>query len=105
MQYTKKRLYMYIFTGIMIISGFVFQQPNNLAEANQIQGIYVFTDSKPVAKYKYLGTVSVSIGLSTQYQSIRDRLIKKAKNDYPEAEGIIIDTNAGGADRADVVRF
>lgn len=32
------------------------------AEVEQMQGLYIFTDSKPVLEYEYLGTVKSTIG-------------------------------------------
>jgi hypothetical protein len=77
------------------------------AEVQRIQNIYMFTDATPVMEYEYLGTVKVSISLfgSGQYQDIRDKLIRKAKKDYPKAEGIIFIFKDGGVDRADVIKF
>lgn len=77
------------------------------AEAEQYQGIYIFTDSRPVLEANYLGTVKVSVGLTSsgQYTSVRDLLIKKAKKEYPAAEAIILNFKDGGTDRADVVSF
>jgi hypothetical protein len=71
------------------------------AEANQYQGVYVFTDSKPVSEYKYLGSVKPKgrgldlIGGNTgSYSDIRDRLIKAAKKNYPSADGLILNMAA-----------
>lgn len=77
------------------------------AEVNQLQGLYVFTDSKPVAAYDYLGTVKngTRIAGSAQYQPVRDRLIKKIKEDFPNAEGVIFSFVNGAADKADAIKF
>ncbi len=77
------------------------------AEVEQYQGLYVFTDSKPVSEYEYLGTVKLTfrIGNSGQYQSVRDVMIKKCKKDYPQADGIIMIFKDGGTDRADAIKF
>ena len=79
--------------------------PNvNQAEVNQLQGIYIFTDSKPLQPYDYLGTVkkTVTFAGGIQYAAIRDRMIKKVKSDYPTADGIIF---YGNADRCDAIKF
>lgn len=78
------------------------------AEVEQIQGLYVFIDSKPVLEYDYLGTINGTGGrgaLNPQYTVIRDAILKRAKKDYPAADGIILHLNAGGKDRADVIKF
>ena len=65
---------------------------NSTAEVEQTQGCYIFVDCKPVMEYEYLGTVKVSMSLlgSGQYQDVRDKLIKKAKKDYPQADGLLL---------------
>ncbi|MCA4899518.1 MAG: hypothetical protein ACK514_10920 [Bacteroidota bacterium] len=76
------------------------------AEVDQYQGIYVFTDSKPLKEYEYLGTVKLTLGLgSGQYQNVRNVLIKRAKKDYPQADGLIMNFKDGGTDRADAIKF
>lgn len=87
------------FTAVYII------KPNT-AEVSQIEGLYVFTDSKPVAEYEYLGTVKNNLSLrGSQYTSIRNKLISKAKKEYPNADAVIMSFSAGGTDKADVVKF
>lgn len=79
---------------------------NNLAEVNQVQGFYIFVDSKPVQEYEYLGTVKSGLTFSSgQYQSIRDILVKKARKEYPLGNGIIFHFHDGGTDKADIVKF
>lgn len=76
-------------------------------EVDQLQGYYIFVDSKPVMEYEYMGTVkgpSVSFG-SGQYQSVRDVLIKRAKKDYPTADALIFTFKDGGTDRCDAIKF
>lgn len=87
-------------------------QPHDMARVNQYQGMYVFTDCTPVASYTVLGTVKpkgrglMSVGLkSEQYTSIRDGIIKAAKEDYPEADGIILHLQTGGSDASDAIKF
>jgi hypothetical protein len=70
------------------------------ANVETMQGVRVFTDSKPVMEYEYLGTVKMTIALSGKYSEVRDFLIKTAKKKYPQCEAIII--NRGSAD---VVKF
>ncbi len=83
------------------------QNPNvNHAEVNQLQGLYVFTDSKPVQEYEYLGTVKTGIGFNSgQYQPVRDLMIRKIKKQFPNADGAIFFFNDGNADRCDAIKF
>lgn len=80
---------------------------HNRAKVNQLQGLYVFTDAEPVQDYDYLGTVQNGIRLagSSQYQPVRDRLIKKIKEQYPEADGIIFHFANNAPDMADAIKF
>ena len=55
-----------------ILSGFsainIYELKNNSAEVNQYQGVYIFTDSKPLKDYKYLGTVKSTLIFDSQYR-------------------------------------
>ena len=78
------------------------------ASARKIQGLYIFSDCTPVSDYQVLGTVSRNPAISfksSQYENIRDMLIKKAKDQYPMGEGLILDLRDGGTDKADVIKF
>ena len=86
--------------------------PQAAAEVNQYEGIYIFTDCKPATAYEYLGTVKpkgrgwdLVGGNSNQYTDLRDRLIKAAKKEHKDAQGIILDLKDGGVDKADVIKF
>lgn len=98
----------------VLISAASLRQPTaydvrkNTAEVEQIQGFWVFIDSKPVTEYDYLGTINGTRGrgsFNPQYTVIRDALLKLARKQYPDADGIILHLNAGGKDRADVLHF
>lgn len=85
----------------------IYTVKKNTAEVATYQNIRVFTDCTPVAEYEYLGTVKgpgVSFS-SGQYEPVRDGLIRRAKKEYPQAEGIILILKDMGYDRADVIRF
>ncbi|MBI49148.1 MAG: hypothetical protein CL850_02535 [Crocinitomicaceae bacterium] len=85
----------------------VYDIKNNTSEVNQFEGLLIFTDSKPVKSYEYLGTVKSNTGGfgGSQYEDVRKRLIKNAKKEYPQADGLILFLNKGQADKADVVKF
>ena len=95
-----------LFLGLFSSVWFSTYEPQKKsAEVEQMQGCYIFVDSKPVMEYEYLGTVSALVGWSSQYQSIRDQLLRKAKKEYPNADGLIFHFNAGGADKCDAIKF
>lgn len=96
--------------GLLVAGAFSFKAmydaKNNTAEVEQYEGIYIFTDSKPVKETDYLGSVKVGMSLgSGQYTEIRDKLIKKAKKEYPTCQGIIIHLKDGDTDKADAIKF
>lgn len=79
----------------------------NLAEVNQIEGYFIFTDSKPVNEFEYLGTVKPSHKRisNPQYTNVRDAMIQDAKSQYPRADALILTLNAGGVDLVEAIRF
>lgn len=106
----KRNYFVAVLCGMALTSLFAFKSlyeaKKNTAEAEQYQGIYVFTDSKPVKQYDYLGSVKSS-GFSGggQYEDVRDKLIKKTKADFPTADAIILHLKAGGTDHADAIKL
>jgi len=79
------------------------------AEVNKRFGLFVFTDCNPVLEYEILGEVksSSALALSDDYGSRRDALIKKAKKNYPNADGVLLypETDGLSKTRADVIKF
>lgn len=80
-----------------------YSAKKSTAEVDQVQGIYVFIESKPVLEYEYLGNVKNTFAKSIT--DSRDKLVKKAKETFPNADGIIIRYKDGGTDQADVIKF
>ena len=76
-----------------------------LTRVNKVSGVYVFTDCEPVNDYEVLDRVKGGFGFSGQYQAVRDRLIKHAVKDCPDADGVICVFSTGGIDRAAVIKF
>ncbi len=78
----------------------------NKAEVNQVQGIFIFTDCKPLSSYTYLGTINHNTSSwNPQYTNVRDKIIDKVRKQYPQADGIIFYLNSGGADKADAIKM
>jgi predicted small secreted protein len=77
----------------------------NTANVEMYQNVRIFTDSRPLAEYEYLGTVKITISFSGQYTPLRNSFIKAAKKKYPDCEGIILNFVNGGTDTADVIKF
>lgn len=104
-----KNLFPFI-AGLALISLFSFKTlydaRKNTAEVEQMEGLFIFVDSKPVQEYEFLGTEKITIGLgSGQYTDIRNKLIKKVKKEYPTADGVLIHFSNGGTDKADAIKF
>lgn len=82
-----------------------YEVKNSTGEVNQVEGLYIYTDCKPVQEYIYLGSVKSSGVTNPQYSNVRDALIKKVKKEYDNADAVILSLNAGGQDVCDVIRF
>lgn len=97
--------------GIALTLSFAFVAANyefnkSTAEVDQVEGVYIFINAKPVNEYKYLGTSKSFMTLgSGQFQDVRDKLIRKVKKKYPEADGIIFSFYDGGTDKCDAIKF
>lgn len=80
-----------------------YEVRTNTAEVEQIQGLYVFIHSKPVKEYEYLGTFAPGVVPSKDAQKIINYMIKKGKDKYPQADGIIFTDDELG--KSDLVKF
>lgn len=102
-----KKLFLFAAVGIFIVSSFSFLPANNKGAATAGQGengLYMFIESQPASPYEKLGEVKktglVWNGKAPEMVKI---LCRRAKDDYPGAEGIIFDDL--GLDHATVIRF
>lgn len=86
---------------------FNYEVRKNTAEVNKIEGLYIFTDSEPVSDYEYLGTVKTNIfqTSNSQYEGVREGLIKQVKKKYPNANGALLYLNYGQSDKADAIKL
>jgi hypothetical protein len=79
--------------GIAMCFSFVYKQyyevNNSTAEVAKEQGLYIFTDSKPVNDYEYLGTVKIGVS-SPNYSNVKKSIINKVKKKHPTANGILM---------------
>ena len=91
---------------LCLASSVSYEVKKSTAEVNQVEGLYIYTDCKPVQEYIYLGSVKSTGSLNNpQYTNVRDYLIKKAHKEYENADAVILSLNAGGQDVCDVIRF
>lgn len=89
---------------------FAFQVANtqtneSTAKVNKISGLYIFTDSQPIAPYDSLGAVDIGFVTGTQYEQIRNNLIKRAKAKFPNANGLIMKFDMKGIDKCTVIKL
>jgi hypothetical protein len=76
----------------------------DLARVDQAQGLNIFIQSKPMARYDVLGTVKkTGLVWSGRPKEMYNTLIRRALNDYPNADGIIFDDI--DLDHATVIKF
>jgi hypothetical protein len=94
-----------IFTSLFAFSSVAYNAKHGQAQVNFIEGFHVFTDSRPKQSYDSLGVVEIGFITGTQYESIRNNLIKNARKEYPNADGIIIQLDKKGVDKCLVIKF
>lgn len=93
-------LFTFVASAIFLV-GFRYLSNLGAATVDQEQGLYVFHKSKPASEYEYLGTVKTpGVVPNYKFETISDILIKRAKDNYPTANGIIIKEY-----EADVIRL
>ncbi len=93
-------------TSLLALTVASYEPRSSTAEVDQIQGYCIFINAKPVKEYKYIGTVKSVMTLgSGQFQDVRDKLIRKAKKEYPEGDGLIFNFHDGGTDKCDVIKI
>ena len=77
----------------------------DIARVSAHLGVLVFTDCVPVNNYSFIGQINRAGGVSSDYNTLRDRLIKKALKKYSDVQGIIPRFVSGGADSAEAIKF
>ena len=99
-----------IFSLLLICTCFFATAQNDsttkaLALVDKVDGLLVFTDSKPVASFEILGKVNTTV-MGADYEGTRDALIGKAKKKYPTANGIIYHSyNINGVPWVEAIKF
>ena len=78
------------------------------ASVNQVQGIYLFIESRPAGEYEFLGNIKPKGRFLQSYpyfEGARDALVKSVKKDYRLADGLIFHFNDGNNPTADAIKF
>jgi hypothetical protein len=92
-------------TVLLAFKTSIYEPNNSTAEVNKIDGYYIFTDSKPVLPFEIIDSLEIGFITDTQYESIKRHFIKKAKNKYQYANGLIINLNKKGVDKCLVIKL
>lgn len=92
-----------IFIATLLLgSSTITDHKNDLAKVKQVEGLYLFIYSEPVNDYVYLGTVKGGFKWTGEPSEMLPKLLKKAHADYPNADGLIINSDM---DRAEIIKF
>jgi hypothetical protein len=105
-----KKNFLFFLTGVIAASLLAFtnvayKAEHGQAQVNFIDGFYVFSDSRPTQSSDSRGVVEIGFITGTQYESIRNNLIKNARKEYPNADGIILHFDKKGVDKCLVIKF
>ena len=92
-------------TCILAFKAITYEPNIATAEVFKIEGFYIFTDSKPIMQHDSLGIVELGFVSGTQYESIRANLIKRARKQYPDADGLILKPDKKSIDKCIVIQF
>jgi hypothetical protein len=79
-----------------------YEPKSSTAEVEQEEGMFVFYRSKPVSEYEYLGTYKIGLVWDDKPKLLFNKLIRKTKEKYPNANGVIIDNEMG---KCDAIKF
>lgn len=70
----------------------VHQTTPATAEAEKVKGLLVFTNSHPTQKYNTIGCFSIQTSIfGCSYQYARKKTVERVLEEYPVAQGIILD--------------
>lgn len=78
----------------------------DLARVKFLRGFLVYVDNRPQSKYKHLGTSKNSYSAGGhKYKDVLGRLLNKCREDYANAQGVIVNFVNQGTDTADAIVF
>ena len=102
-----------IFISIAIVCavGFTVKKTfidKSAASVNQVQGIYLFIESRPAGEYEFLGNIKPQgrfWNVYSKFEEARDALVKSVKEKYTSADGLIFHFNDSKNASADAIKF
>ena len=77
----------------------------SLARVNSHLGVLVFMDNKPINQYTSVGFIKNIGGTSSDYNILRNKLIKLSLKKYPSTQGVIPHLVSGGRDSGEAIKF
>lgn len=87
---------------IIFSNGKNYDAKNNLSEVVQVEGMYIFYLSKPLAPYDYLGTYRIILIWKNTPDRCLSKLIRKTRKKFPNAQAIIITPDMN---QCDAIKF
>jgi len=76
------------------------------ATVHKIGGLFVFWDCAPADDYETIGHIKIKGIVETgDYEDMLTRFLKKTKETYPNADGILYDHDQHNRDNVDVIKF
>jgi hypothetical protein len=103
-----KKILLRTFVGLSLTTLLAFkvasyEAKKSTCEAEQMQGLFVFIHSKPVVEFDYLGSFTPNMVPSSNAKPIINHMIKKGKEKFPTADGIIFTDDELG--KVDLIKF
>ena len=77
------------------------------ADVATVKGLLIFTDSSPNAPHEKIGYIKYSKSWATinSYSHMKNRFIDKCKEQYPNADGLILSLDENVNYTAEVIKF
>ncbi len=89
--------------AISNVSRIQIDHNKNTAIVNQIDNIYVFINCVPSSEYERIGMVAKHFAVTGGNTEMINGLVKKAKKEYSQAEGIIF--TSFDFEKCEVIKF
>lgn len=85
-----KVLILVAIVAVFSLFAFTVAQTKSLANVDQQEGVFLFIHSKPAGDYKFLGKVNMpEIVWNGKSKEMINIAIRRAKKQFPDADGII----------------
>ncbi len=92
-----------IILALIITTAAFCQDKGTSTTSIRIQGVYIFIESEPNTEYEILKTERYRVDFGNDPSKDFEKVIKKAKKDFPELDALIFRLNKKR--RADLIKF